>query len=111
LENLLQDIIFQGWILISGFSRVYLQGQTKSRVFQGLPGFPGFVGHPPPIRKSDSKCSKRILENLKRNSGIKQIRLRKPKKEHKGYLDDKQYMKEYNSDIVSNNSIFHKFWL
>jgi len=51
------------------------------------------------------------LENLKRNSGIKQIQLRKPQKEHKGYLDDKKYMKEYNSDIVSNNSIFHKFWL
>ena len=27
-------------------SRVFFQGQTKSRVFQGLPGFPGFVGHP-----------------------------------------------------------------
>jgi len=28
------------------FSRVFFQGQIKSRVFQGLPGVPGIVGHP-----------------------------------------------------------------
>jgi len=43
MENLLQNIIFQGWVVISEFSRVFFQGQTKSRVFQGLSGF---VGHP-----------------------------------------------------------------
>jgi len=43
VENLLQDITFQGWNVISGFSGVFFQGQRKSRVFQGLPGF---VGHP-----------------------------------------------------------------
>jgi len=42
----LQNIIFQGWDVISGFSRVFFQGQTKSRVFQGLPGLPEFVGNP-----------------------------------------------------------------
>ena len=41
-----QNIIFQGWVVTSGHSRVFFQGQTKSRVFQGLPGCPGFVGHP-----------------------------------------------------------------
>jgi len=37
---------FQGWVVISGFSRVFFQRQRKSRVFQGLPRCPGFVGHP-----------------------------------------------------------------
>ena len=31
-------IIFQGWVVISGFSRVFFQGQTKSRVFQDFQG-------------------------------------------------------------------------
>ena len=31
--------------MTSGFSMVFFQGQTKSRVFQGLPGISGFVGH------------------------------------------------------------------
>jgi len=46
MENLLQDITFQGWNVISGLSRAFFQGQRKSRVFQGLPGLAGFVGHP-----------------------------------------------------------------
>jgi len=49
----------QGWVVISGFSRIVFQGQRKSRIFQGsvqgaktiqgfqgLPGLSGFVGYP-----------------------------------------------------------------
>jgi len=45
-ENLLQNITFQWWVVISGFSREIFQGQRKSWVFQSLSGFPGFVDHP-----------------------------------------------------------------
>ena len=43
--NLLQNN-FSGRVAISGLRRVTFQGQRKSRVFQSLPGLPGFVGHP-----------------------------------------------------------------
>ena len=44
--NPIQNIIFQGWPLLSGFSRAFLQRQRISRVSRGLPVFPGFAGHP-----------------------------------------------------------------
>jgi len=42
VENLLQNIIFQGYDVTSGFSRVFCPGANKIQGFQGLPGF---VGH------------------------------------------------------------------
>ena len=34
---------------------VSFQGKRKARVFQGLSGFPGFVGHPVFVDLSDSE--------------------------------------------------------
>jgi len=61
MENLLQNIILQGWVVTSGFSRVFLQGQTKSRVFLGLPGFPGFVGHPGMVEQNTGELTRTII--------------------------------------------------
>ena len=44
---MIQNIIFR---IFQGI----FQGQRKSRVCQGLTGFPGFVGHP--VKSSEAKC-------------------------------------------------------
>ena len=41
--SLLQNIIFQGWIEISGLSRVLFHGQRKSRFFRVFHGHQGFL--------------------------------------------------------------------
>ena len=60
----------RGGVVMAGFSRVFFQGQRKSRFFNDLPGFPGSVGHPARVSVPRNKKFRSIYHTADSNADV-----------------------------------------